>query len=227
MMISGTCRCVKGSCWVFSHRSQRVLVPQPQSPLVLGTSQLDTTLSRLLFSIFIQSSLVRFRTIFLTSLDYLSCVWNRFWSIIYLVGPAALFLRHPIYLRVGTLSAHTQLLAQRRPPGILVLAKLRFRVSGLAQRHWDNTLVPSPYGWWHLVCDVNGSGIHVSADQRSRPLHSTIILMLAKFPLSITPAAPITCPPLLPFFSLFLCFALTLPYLAAFSPSFLGFFLLS
>lgn len=122
-------------------------------------------------------------------------------------------MRHPNRLRVGALSAHAQLLAQSRTLGTLVLAKLIFRGSGFV-----NALAPRPYGWWHLACDVSGSGIHVSADQWSRPLHSAITLTPANYPLSITtPPAAIARPP---FFSLFLCFAPTLPYLAAFSLSF-------
>lgn len=48
--------------------------PQPQSLPVVSAIQLDTTPSQLLFSAFFKLSLDKFKTIFLTSLNYLSCV---------------------------------------------------------------------------------------------------------------------------------------------------------
>lgn len=60
---------------------------------VLGTAWLDIMLSQFLFLIFIESILIRFRIVFVISLNYLSCVWNPFRLILAPTKPTERFPR--------------------------------------------------------------------------------------------------------------------------------------
>lgn len=62
---------------------------------MIGTTWLDTMLSRLFFSIVVELNLVRFRTDFITSLNFLSYLWEFFQTILALVGRWPSFRGYP------------------------------------------------------------------------------------------------------------------------------------